>query len=318
MSPIGGYFSLDLAQEGPFPHQDGVLLNTGRNALEYILRSLGNVRCLWMPFYTCDVIMEPVEKLGISYHRYHIDEQLEIVGDIVLKEGDYLLYTNYFGLKSAYISQLATRYGNSLIVDNAQAWFDDPLDGVSTFYSPRKFFGLPDGGVAYCSSGISIESFERDESFDRCSHLLKRIDLGASEGYADFKKNSLKLVQQPIRRMSVLTEKFMTGIDYEAAKERRRVNYKTLDAALHGNNLLRLPLYGECVPMVYPFLAEDSALKQRLIENCIFVATYWPNVMEWCKEGELEYRLAKNTCYLPIDQRYDVKEMNMILEITNY
>ena len=45
MKAIGGYFELADYEEGcVFPHQDGILLNTGRNALEYILRSIGEVK----------------------------------------------------------------------------------------------------------------------------------------------------------------------------------------------------------------------------------------------------------------------------------
>ena len=32
MTPIGGYFELELLDQGGFPHDDGVLLNSGRNA----------------------------------------------------------------------------------------------------------------------------------------------------------------------------------------------------------------------------------------------------------------------------------------------
>ncbi len=41
--PIGGYFELELSDRGAFPCQDGVLLNSGRNALEYILRSIPTI-----------------------------------------------------------------------------------------------------------------------------------------------------------------------------------------------------------------------------------------------------------------------------------
>ena len=62
---IGGYFELELPDSGGFLHNDGVLLNSGRNALEYVLRALGEVKGLFIPYYTCDVVMEPVEKLGL-------------------------------------------------------------------------------------------------------------------------------------------------------------------------------------------------------------------------------------------------------------
>ena len=145
---IGGYFELELSHMDGFPHDDGALLNSGRNALEYVLRSLPNVRMLWVPYYTCKVILEPLEKLNVEYSFYHIDSRLELDRTIDLQNGECLLYTNYFGIKDEYVRTLAKRYGSSLIVDNAQAWFAEPIEGVSTIYSPRKYVGVPDGGIA--------------------------------------------------------------------------------------------------------------------------------------------------------------------------
>lgn len=33
---IGGYFNFELRKNGSFPHDNGILLNSGRNALEVI------------------------------------------------------------------------------------------------------------------------------------------------------------------------------------------------------------------------------------------------------------------------------------------
>ena len=118
---IGGYFELELPKRGSFVHDDGVLLNSGRNALEYVLRSMPDVRHLWAPYYTCDSILEPITKLGIPYTFYHINERLELKDGLMLQDGDYLLYTNYFGIQDSYVKQLAMQYGSQLIVDNAQA-----------------------------------------------------------------------------------------------------------------------------------------------------------------------------------------------------
>ena len=168
---IGGYFDLELPDRAGFMHDDGVLLNSGRNALEYVLRSLPEIKHLWIPYYTCSVVLEPVIGLGIAYTFYHLNEKLEINDSIDLQAGDYLLYTDYFGIKDHYVQQLAKRFGARLFVDNAQAWYAEPIPGVSTIYSPRKYVGVPDGGIAYCSNGISVEQFEQSHSFDRCSHL---------------------------------------------------------------------------------------------------------------------------------------------------
>ena len=53
MEPIGGYFSLELRKGNNFPQSGGFLLNTNRNALEFLLRMLGNARMVYLPFFTC-------------------------------------------------------------------------------------------------------------------------------------------------------------------------------------------------------------------------------------------------------------------------
>lgn len=311
---IGGYFQLELANRGAFLHDDGVLVNSGRNALEYILLSLPVVKHIWLPYYTCDVVLEPIEKLQISYSFYHIDERLHISETISLEKDDYLLYTNYCGLMDRYIRSLVKEYGNRLIVDNAQAWFAKPQKEVSSIYSPRKFFGVPDGGIAFCPYTIELQ-FEQDISFNRSSHLLKRIDLGSPEGYVDFNDNRKKFHNQPIRKMSLLTQAILKSIDYKESALRRRANYRYLESVLNKNNQLYLSFDEDFVPMAYPYLTDDTTLKKKLIDNKIFVATFWPNVMEWCKDGEWEYLLTKNTCFLPIDQRYGKEDMNRIIDI---
>ncbi len=312
-SGIGGYFELELPDRGHFFHDDGVLLNSGRNALEYVLWSLADVKGLYLPYYTCDVVVEPIEKLGVPYTFYQIDSKLEIEDLPSLKSGEYLVYTNYFGLKDEYITALADQYGQQLIVDNAQAWFAEPIKGVSTIYSPRKYVGVPDGGVAYSLKNIEEITFERDLSFDHCAHLLKRIDLGPSEGYADFKSNSIRLIGQPIRRMSELTRRMLSSIDFEIVKSRRRENFDYLHEHLHKTNHFDVPSMDSfSCPMVYPYLTEDETLKRKLIDNKVFVATYWPNVKEWAKEGMLEHDLAEMLIPIPIDQRYGIKEMGLI------
>ena len=102
MQPIGGYFELELTNRGGFLHDDGVLLNSGRNALEYIFRALGDVRHIYVSYYTCDVVLEPIAKLNIPYNFYHINQSFELDVLPALNAGEYLIYTNYFGIKDEY------------------------------------------------------------------------------------------------------------------------------------------------------------------------------------------------------------------------
>ena len=312
MDAIGGYFSLELSLREEY-HKEAIRLNTGRNCLEYILRVRGYKK-VYIPYYTCEVILEPFKKLGIPYEFYHIDIHFEIRDRFTLKADEALLYTNYFGLKQRYVERLAEKLGSRLIVDNTQAFYAKPLNGIDTFYTCRKFFGVADGAYLYTDKLLEDE-FEQDESWNRMTHLLKRIDLSAEQGFADFRRADDGLDNQPIRKMSKLTQRIMQSIDYEAAANMRRENYLILQEALGGENNLTLPLDDDAIPMVYPFLAPIKGIREKLIENRIFVARYWPNVLEWTTKDVIEYLLACQMQPLPIDQRYGEEEMNRITEI---
>ena len=204
---------------------------------------------------------------------------------------------------------MAEQYGKQLIVDNAQAFFAEPLEGIDTFYSARKFFGVTDGAYLYTDAQLDIE-FEQDQSYHRMAHLLMRADIGAEAGYGEFRKNDDSLIDNPIRLMSNLTEKVLCSIDYESAKQLRRSNYMQLDEQLRNKNGIHLTMDEDAVPMVYPYLTDDTTLRQRLIVNRIYVATYWPNVE---KEIYFEYELRTNLLPLPIDQRCNSKQIDRII-----
>ena len=312
MNAIGGYFELELRQGGHY-HQKAIRLNTARNSFEYVLRSRQYTK-VYIPYYTCEVMLEPIDKLGIDVEFYHINESLEPISIPLLKKNEAFLYTNYFGLKKNCVKHLAEVYGNQLIVDNAQAFYAEPIQGIDTFYSVRKFFGVPDGAFLYTTKKTDQE-IEQDVSYERMSHLLKRVDLGAEAGYMDFRNNDDALCNQPVRGMSKLTEAIFSGIDFEASKQQRRTNYTFLDNALNASNRIHLALDSEAVPMVYPYWTDDASLRQKLIKNKVFVATYWPNVKEWAKEGMLEYELAEMLIPIPVDQRYGVGERRESIDI---
>lgn len=63
MKAIGGYFELaDREAESGYP-VDGVRLNTSRNALEYIIKSIPDVRHIYLPLYTCEAVIQPFKRL---------------------------------------------------------------------------------------------------------------------------------------------------------------------------------------------------------------------------------------------------------------
>lgn len=313
MKSIGGYFELELPQGSEY-HSSAIALNTGRNCLEYILRVRGYKK-LYLPYYSCEVLLEPFEKLGIEHAFYHINEHLELDEEILLSNGEAILYINYFGLKQGYVETLAAKYGKQLIVDNTQAFYAKPIAGIDTFYSCRKFFGVADGAYLYCDQSLDTE-LEQDHSWQRMSYLLKRIDISPEAAYNDFRDESEKLKHNPIRAMSQLTHRIMASIDDLHVASRRRENYQFLHSALNSKNGISLPLIDDAVPMVYPYYVDQGErLRQYLINHHVFCARYWPNVLGWCDHGDREHMLVENLVSIPIDQRYGNIEMKRILNL---
>lgn len=309
MKSIGGYFEL-VCDKKPLYYQDGIYLNICRNALRYIIRALG-IKRIHIPFFTCHVVDEAIQSEGCKILKYNLDKNLLPEQDFPRE--DFIVYNNYFGVLGQNVETLSQIYPN-LIVDNAQAFYSKP-NCRAVIYSPRKFFGLPDGGILR-GKDIPLLNLQIGTSTSVISHLLKRLESGAEAGYKDFVINDSKLDNYPVQSMSELTRALMGNIDYEGAKEKRLSNFAFLRQHLKTDFPILMSM--DDVPLVYPLLIENgSELRNKLISNKIFCARYWPNVLDNCKDQSLEYHLAKNIVSLPIDQRYGEGDMSRIISIIN-
>lgn len=306
---IGGYLELECASN-PQYHKNAVLLNSGRNALRYIIKALG-IKKLHTPYYTCPVIWESIQEENCEIIPYDIDNNFMPTKDF--NSNDFILYNNFFGICGKNVTELEKKYPN-LIIDNAQSFYS-PKKGTGCIYSPRKFFGLPDGGLALCDAKYN-DTLQDFVSYNICSHLLKRYDLGSTAGYKDFQENDAFLKNQPVCNMSKLTRALMGNIEYERIKEKRLQNFTFLHSELKDKNKINISLDATDVPMVYPFYTEDKTLRNYLIENKIFVARYWP-IQEGCDCMTSKNAQTMADCIIPIptDQRYNIQDMKRILEV---
>ncbi len=295
---IGGYFELDSGK-GNTPLPNGVLLNSGRSALRHIVRQIG-VKRIHVPYYTCPVVWDALKAEGCDLDFYEIDEELYPMSRF--PKEDFVLYTNYFGCCGMKVDALASDYPR-LIVDCAQAYYAQPK-GLASFSSPRKFFGLPDGGIAY---GVDSVSYDLDDSRNRMDYLVLRREKKTAEGYAAYRRAEDSLDELPILFMSPKTRSMLGHVKVDRYAEIRKSNFEYLDSQL--KTRFRISRSSDDVPMAYPYLADDAVLRQRLIAEQIYVATYWPKLPQTCKD--LQLRVIP----LPIDQRYDLGDMERVLGV---
>ena len=305
---IGGYFGLELNSKYN-NIGSAIALNSARNCLRYIIKAYA-IKEIFVPYYTCPVIYESIEKEHCKVNYYHIDNNFMPIDNF--NREDFILYTNYFGICAKNIKLLAKKYKN-LIVDNAQAFYMSKY-GIASFNSIRKFLGVCDGALLYCDKKIN-KKIKQATSYNKFSHLLKRLDVNATFGYNDFHKNENLLAKEQIMYMSNLTKLIFNSIDIEQAKKIRLKNFKILHKSLSKTNNLNIKLDKNDISMIYPYLVKNGdKLRNILIKEKIYVAQYW-NGLQKDLLNKNEKNIIKNLVAIPIDQRYSIEDMKRILKV---
>lgn len=307
MREIGGYIELDTYHL-PMLHEGAVALNCGRNCLAYLFKSRG-IKKLKVPYFICNSIFNVCDREGVEKIYYHIGIDFKPTADLTLRDDEWLYLVNLYGqLSNEEIQSYVDKY-ERVIVDQANDYFSDPLSGVDTFYTCRKWFGVADGAFLYTDKEVQ-EEFSTDESFDRMRFLLGRFERTASEFYSEYNDNNKFFVDQPIKRMSKLTWNLLHGIDYEAVKKRRTENFEYLQGEFEPINQLKL----SPATFMYPLMVENgAAIRKRLQTEKIYIPTLWPTVFEVSDLEDLEYKMARDILPLPIDQRYGLDDMKYMV-----
>lgn len=317
MREIGGFFELELPRKDEY-HKNGIRLNTGRNSLEYIIKA-NKYKKIYIPYYICSSMLEPINKLGIEYKQYNIDSNFNPIIEFEdIKKDELFLYVNYFGVCSKNVEMILSNSCSRqfhICIDNTQSFYSLPKGEEHTIYSARKFFGVPDGAYLYTINKLN-EDFDKEVGFNKVDALLKRIDLGCNEAYEDFKKSSIFHRNKPIKQMSNLSRKILNSIDYEEVKKVRIDNFKYIHLHLKKYNKIKLDIDNIEVPMVYPFLDLNAInLREYLIKNYIYVAQYWPGIIDSLKGEDIEKEFINNLISIPIDQRYSRYDMERIVSL---
>ncbi len=305
---IGGYLEFETFC-GPEYHTGAIRLNSGRNCLAYLLEAR-SIKKIHLPYYLCSSVREVCAKYGVEIHYYHVNKDFSPKIDFKLSSSDYLYLVNYYGqISNVYIEKLAQKIEN-LIVDNSQAFFQMPVEGIDTLYTCRKFFGVPDGAYLYSNASLGHE-LKQDVSLNRMAYILGRFEEDATSHYEEFKKNENEIEQIPLRTMSKLTTNILKGIDYSRVREIREANFNYLNTVLGDRN--ELNLHSPMGPFSYPYYTDEAVkLRRKLQGNGIYIPTLWPNVLNDCSEESIEYQLALKILPIPCDQRYEITEMQEI------
>jgi hypothetical protein len=318
-TPIGGFFGLSVAESLAAPasvHPGAIALNTGRACMRVILQQL-RPSAVWIPFYSCDSLETAFRAEGVAYRFYYLNDNLLPLENIQLEAGEYLLYINYFGLQQRNIDHLYEMYGNRLIIDNVQSFFDGPYKDCCSFNSARKFFGVPDGAYLYSPQGNLPAVFATAGNPD-IEYLVYRAIGDHGKAYTMYRLHEEEMTSE-VRQISALSAAILSRTDGNLCMRSRKENFAILHEELKGIN--RFPGLDaapeEAVPFFYPLLPDRQISRQELVARQLFIPHFWPERQAEQARG-FDAQVLKALLPLPVDQRYGREEMNEIVKLCKY
>jgi len=313
MKPIGGFLEFELPQIGQSFHPEAVALSTGRGGIRFMLQHLDIEKC-YVPFYSCDSVLDPFEAEGIEIEFYEIDEQLEPKALPELEEKTYFLYINFYGIKTQVVDRLLQHYGDKLIIDNVHLFFAKGYPNNWSFTSARKYFGVPDGAYVYPPRQTSVNLPTDKYKPTQIDHLVNRL-IGDRELAYQQNVTHEGSLRPEIKIMSTFSEKMLNAIDYESVQAIRQENFQWLHQQLSPYNqlIINVPLNTTCFR--YPFLPPRLIPKGPFYQQQLFIPSFWSDVNHRAVDGfEWEKQLSKQLFPLPIDHRYRTKDLQRLVD----
>ncbi|MBA2372379.1 MAG: hypothetical protein H0V71_12145 [Chloroflexi bacterium] len=244
-----------------------------------------------------------------------------------LAADDLVVVIRYFGFPCAGDVVARAQHEGAWILDDAcQALLSErPDDRQLTLYSPRKFIGVPDGGILQIPTGIELA----DTAFDAAPSRWWKVSMQASRGrrrfddgvgdrswFTAFQESEARSPVEPYA-MSGVTDTLLRGaLPWSDIAQRRIENFATLLERLEAWALFGHRPAG-VVPLGFPIRVPDrERVLARLLANDIYPPVHWPVPADVPRRFADSRRLASEILTLPCDQRYVRSEMERVAALT--
>lgn len=318
MREIGSFIELELPKgQEIYKGENVVRLNTGRAAIWHAFRLTG-AKTIWLPYYQCETVREFLTRKNCQIKYYHIDSSFNPI-DIEQEEDDAVVLVNYYGVMSHSRMQALSSLYHSVIIDNSQAFFCQPIENTYNVYSARKFVGVADGSYVIGGDASRFyDEYEQGYSSDTAAFLFKRIEYGcAGKGYEARQVNESRIDAEDIMKMSPLTHAMLDGATYENNKTKRRLNFIYAHSLLKDINCINPILYYDenTVPMVYPLVVENDELLAKLLSAKHFQGHWWKYITEELPDNTFEHWLSRYIIPITIDQRYGKEDIDYLYSV---
>jgi dTDP-4-amino-4,6-dideoxygalactose transaminase len=313
----------------PFLKGRDIFLANARSGIWLLTERLSPSQ-VWMPSYLCGGMLTAVDQSATKVRFYEVNFDLAMPSSAWLdnvQPGDLVILIDYFGFPcDSSCATWAKEQGAWVLEDAAQALLSGEVGRFSDFvlFSPRKFLGVPDGGVLVLNHELDLHDIGLSPSPEKW--WLKAFYAGVLRREFDIygeNRRWFELFQQteptgPIGyyAMSELSKALlMHSFDYSTIAQRRIDNYKFLAQVL-ADIALFPSLPADTVPLGFPVRVKNrDRLRQVLFNRQIYPPVHWPIQDIVPRKFEDSHRLANEIMTLPCDQRYNQQDMKRMTRI---
>jgi len=341
--PIGGEFwfdtNLQTKEMISISRNNQILLNGGKSAIELIISNIEfkEDEIILLPSYLCPTIVQFIIKANVKYKFYNINKDLSLnlenINDLISQnQVKAIFFIDYFGFyhKKQTIDKLLElqKNGTVLIEDAVQMFWvkkNKGFIGDYIFNSYRKFLPI-DGSIV-----IGIEDTAFEEIEDGYYNLMKKArnekSIYINQGIGDeetflkdfnvahedyYKRNSINAINS-------YDEEFLRHLPIEYINNKRISNYEYLKQKLNEIKAVKVIFNEDLddnVPLCIPVFIDnrDKARKDLMACN-IYCPVHW-NLRDedWVNKHKDALEVSKRILSIPIDWRYDLKDMEYIIE----
>lgn len=320
---------------------DFVWLSSCRSAISLAIENIESrkpqhKKIAILPAYTCETVVEPFLKRQYETNFFSLDTELKIDPTQLLNlcekgANGIVLFHRYFGFDTLFnidkILDQIKKYNISIIEDRTQCLYSEtsPLDADFWVGSIRKWCGVADGGFLASKEGLiknkPVCSDSVLEQKKITASLMKYRYLFQNEGdKSDYlamyreAENILDL-QKEAYKIAPVSNIIQNSLDIENMKKARRNNYQYVKENCQARPLFE-NFYETVTPLYYPIVVADrKSLQEYLRSSSIYAPIIWPKA-DFINDKSCDQMYREMLC-LPIDQRYDLDDMERMVKAVN-
>jgi len=330
---IGGKFGLpqelnNQKQNPDFLSGNPILLFNARSGIRLIVDFL-KPKQVWLPSYLCPTIVEAANNGNCSIRFYPIDNRLKVSSKNFIKEikpRDLFLFIEYFGFpfEENIFNEVKSKRPIT-IKDNSQSLFSKKTNETDfCLYSPRKFLGVPDGGILHVNNEFEMVRKKLQKPpfeifFKLFSATIQRRDFDLFNNRKNwfnlFIQGEKEFTTTPYSMSEYSQVLLRFAFNYSEICNTRIENFKFLANHLRKIGIF-LDLHEHVVPLGFPILIDNrNKIQELFFEKGVFPPIHWKIEGSVPSQFTESHVLSQQILTIPCDQRYNLDDMNRIVEI---